>query len=410
MTNAWEKTGRDAASEDIAGGAEPCATLDEARTRCGAWLRSQPSLAVTDADVEACAGAYLRTWEAHRRDTSAPDLDAIEARANAAARAYPEPWEVDGDAVIVVDDPDAPRGFPTFSRVAECPTPAVAEFIANAREDVPALVARVRDLEADATAASDDARDALAARDEAEAALCSVWRVLAPCADDIPRVLRGDDEVADVETITSRVRDLAAKLDASAQAFDDLVADVWRATGETHEPPADTAALLARVAGQRESLDGYRRAAVDVSERLDGERQEPDFDMPAEFGAYVCDEVDRFRAAVAAARREGAEAMREVCFAVCEDEGNTHNLTGAIPSRERDAREDGRRIGASRCAAAIRALPLPEAPPDASTYRRGAGAMMEACAQAVTGDGADVLRRQRDEEQAAWEREHGGEP
>jgi len=287
-----------------------------------------------------------------------------EMREAAAARAYPDPWEVDGDAVIVVDDPDAPRGFPTFSCVAECPTPAVASFVAHTRTDVPALVARVRDL--------------------------------------------------------------AAKLDASAQAFDALVADVWRATGETHEPPADVAALLARVEGQREALDGYRLAAVDVVERIDGERQEPDFDMPAEFGAYVCDEVDHLRAAVAAeahareaavaararverdvceaageardprhdaadvvrravaaARREGAEAMREVCFAVCEDEGNTHNLTGAIPSRERDAREDGRRIGASRCAAAIRALPLPEAPPDASTYRRGAEAMREACAQAA---------------------------
>ena len=141
-----------------------------------------------------------------------------EMREAAAARAYPDPWEVDGDAVIVVDDPDAPRGFPTFSCVAECPTPAVASFVAHTRTDVPALVARVRDL--------------------------------------------------------------AAKLDASAQAFDALVADVWRATGETHEPPADVAALLARVEGQREALDGYRLAAVDVVERIDGERQEPDFSTP----------------------------------------------------------------------------------------------------------------------------------
>lgn len=165
--------------------------------------------------------------------------------------------------------------------------------------------------------------------------------------------------VPEARALLAEVRRLLTLRDDIADAFDGLVMKVWRAAGEEHEPPADVGALLARVA---------------------------------------------------AARREGAEVMREVCFAVCEDEGNTHNLTGAIPSRERDAREDGRRIGASRCAAAIRALPLPEAPPDASTYRRGAGAMMEACAQAVTGDGADVLRRQRDEEQAAWEREHGGEP
>ena len=338
-------------------------------------------------------------------DTSPPDLDAIEARANAASEG---PWHTEED----VDGDDGPGMVfgPPREYVAETYTGdgsgrAVADAVAGgpAQQHANAtFVARAR---------------------------------------------------ADVPALVARVRDLAAKLDASAQAFDALVADVWRATGETHEPPADVAALLARVEGQREALDGYRLAAVDVVERIDGERQEPDFDMPAEFGAYVCDEVDHLRAAVAAeahareaavaararverdvceaageardprhdaadvvrravaaARREGAEAMREVCFAVCEDEGNTHNLTGAIPSRERDAREDGRRIGASRCAAAIRALPLPEAPPDASTYRRGAGAMMEACAQAVTGDGADVLRRQRDEEQAAWEREHGGEP
>ena len=86
MTNAWEKTGRDAAHEDIAGGAEPCTTLDEARRRIGQWLRSQtPAVAAVDADV--CAAAYLRAWEAHARDTShraGLDLDAAEVRAHAA--------------------------------------------------------------------------------------------------------------------------------------------------------------------------------------------------------------------------------------------------------------------------------------------------------------------------------------
>ena len=130
-----------------------------------------------------------------------------EMREAAAARAYPDPWEVDGDAVIVVDDPDAPRGFPTFSCVAECPTPRRASFVAHTRTDVPALVARVRDL--------------------------------------------------------------AAKLDASAQAFDALVADVWRATGETHEPPADVGALVARVAAaRREGAEAMREQCAQAAARV----------------------------------------------------------------------------------------------------------------------------------------------
>ena len=207
-----------------------------------------------------------------------------EMREAAAARAYPDPWEVDGDAVIVVDDPDAPRGFPTFSCVAECPTPAVASFVAHTRTDVPALVARVRDL--------------------------------------------------------------AAKLDASAQAFDALVAQVWRATGETHEPPANTDVLLLRVAEKHTDLAGFRRAMLDVCERLDGARPEPDYDAPAELGAWACDEIDRLRAA---ARREGAEAMREACLKAAE---------------WRDDRFDGCHAGDVQeiIEAAIGRLPLPEAP------------------------------------------------
>jgi hypothetical protein len=51
----------------------------------------------------------------------------------------------------------------------------------------------------------------------------------------------------DVPALVARVRHLEAKLGAAAQAYDDLVAQVWRATGEEHEPPADVAALLRRV-------------------------------------------------------------------------------------------------------------------------------------------------------------------
>lgn len=284
MTNAWEKTGRDAASEDIAGGAEPCATLDEARTRCGAWLRSQPSLAVTDADVEACAGAYLRAWESHRRDTSdAPDLDAIEAR-----------WRRMGDLAVtrdedgnlaLTDDEDG-EGYGIVARM-DCDDPGFVE---------------------------------------AAAALAGAPR--------------------DIAALVARVRDLAAKLDASAQALDDLVAQVWRATGETHEPPANTDVLLLRVAEKHTDLAGFRRAMLDVCERLDGARPEPDYDAPAELGAWACDEIDRLRAA---ARREGAEAMREACLKAAE---------------WRDDRFDGCHAGDVQeiIEAAIGRLPLPEAP------------------------------------------------
>lgn len=45
----------------------------------------------------------------------------------------------------------------------------------------------------------------------------------------------------------------------------------------------------------------------------------------------------------------------------------------------------------------------------AAWYDGGNSVVVTLTRDEVTGDGADVLRRQRDEEQAAWEREHGGE-
>ena len=152
----------------------------------------------------------------------------------------------------------------------------------------------------------------------------------------------------DVPALLAEARRLRGLLDATAQAFDGLVAQVRRAAGETHEPPADVAALLRRVAEEHKALVGFRRAMLDVHEALDGVRPEPDFDMPAELGSYACDEVARLKAAVlpaghvavdrapyeaacrlaadvprlqrevAAARREGAEAMREACADICD--------------------------------------------------------------------------------------------
>ena len=77
----------------------------------------------------------------------------------------------------------------------------------------------------------------------------------------------------DVPLLLAEARRLRGLLDATAQAYDDLVAQVWRATGETHEPPADVAALLARVAAaRREGAEAMReafgRALAAETERL----------------------------------------------------------------------------------------------------------------------------------------------
>ena len=334
MTNAWEKTGRDAASEDIAGGAEPCATLDEARTRCGAWLRSQPSLAVTDADVEACAGAYLRAWESHRRDTSdAPDLDAIEAR-----------WRRMGDLAVtrdedgnlaLTDDEDG-EGYGIVARM-DCDDPGFVE---------------------------------------AAAALAGAPR--------------------DIAALVARVRDLAAKLDASAQALDDLVAQVWRATGETHEPPADVVALLERVAGLREShcergeaLSAMARRAVAAERLLDAtEGTEREEELARQIRAEAS-------ARVAAARREAdqsAQKARDLAGRLYAAEGEVRLLRercaserreGAIAMRDRIARAaDEHGFGD-----VVRGVRLP--PVDASG--EGAEAMRQAYATGRT-DGAATMR------------------
>lgn len=117
----------------------------------------------------------------------------------------------------------------------------------------------------------------------------------------------------DVPALVAEVLRLRALRDDIADAFDGLVMKAWRATGETHEPPANVAALLARVA---------------------------------------------------AARREGAEAMREACAEVAaEHEAAARSRRSAFHHDDRgydiaDAAIDE----CEEVAAAIRALPLPEAP------------------------------------------------
>lgn len=129
----------------------------------------------------------------------------------------------------------------------------------------------------------------------------------------------------DVPSLVAEVRRLRSLRDDLADAFDGLVMRVWRATGEEHEPPADVEAMLARVA--------QLRAVRDMAVTSD-------------------------------ARREGAEAMREACAEVAaEHEAAARSRRSAFHHDDRgydiaDAAIDE----CEEVAAAIRALPLPEAP------------------------------------------------
>lgn len=154
----------------------------------------------------------------------------------------------------------------------------------------------------------------------------------------------------DVPALVARVRDLTAKFDAAAQAYDDILAQVWRATGETHEPPADVAALTDRV-------DALRCEAESLTRRLAG-RDETNANL---LGRLIAAEN-----AVAAARREGAEAMREACAKTC-DRAAASLDAGAADDCDPDdpdtAADYGRFTEAVDLAGAIRAIPLPGGEP-----------------------------------------------
>lgn len=168
-----------------------------------------------------------------------------------------------------------------------------------------------------------------------------------------------------IEAALRGVLQQRASLDASAQAFDDLVARAWRAaTGNTHEGPASVDDMLRRIGETRKAREGFRAALLDVHEALDGVRPEPDFDMPAELGSYACEEIGR---RVAAARREGAEAMREAC---AEAMATMAHAEGVDAERFRLTRgEDSAAEHLHRRAALLAArvevlgLPLPEVTP-----------------------------------------------
>lgn len=80
--------------------------------------------------------------------TEKPDLNAIEARANAATEG---PWGTEptrSDLAVGVVYPDEDSVFWDVGYGITGTRPADAEFIAHARKDVPALVAYARELEA----------------------------------------------------------------------------------------------------------------------------------------------------------------------------------------------------------------------------------------------------------------------
>lgn len=85
--------------------------------------------------------------------TEKPDLNAIEARANAATEG---PWGTEptrSDLAVGVVYPDEDSVFWDVGYGITGTRPADAEFIAHARKDVPALVAYARELEGQLAAA-----------------------------------------------------------------------------------------------------------------------------------------------------------------------------------------------------------------------------------------------------------------
>lgn len=170
-------------------------------------------------------------------DTSAPlDIDAIEARHREAAErtgAMPPVW--------------------------------------RSASDVPELVAEVRRLRGQLAACVDalgvvvplDATAADAIVDEHQRATgeTRALRLARDAAEEEVRRLRS---MLAAETASHR-RDLRD----DARALDDLIAEVWRALGETHEPPADVVTLLARVAAaRREGAETMRDALVSALDAM----------------------------------------------------------------------------------------------------------------------------------------------
>lgn len=165
----------------------------------------------------------------------------------------------------------------------------------------------------------------------------------------------------DAAALLAEASHLRAVRDASAQAYDDLVALAWHAaTGDEHEGPASVDDLIATLRTMR-----------------------------------------------ATARREGAEAMREAAAQEAARNGNEW----ARRERRCDCGLSFAGLAsAESVTATIRALPLPEVDAgqrDVTAYRAGAAKMREACVDALDamahaeGVDAERFRLTRGEDSAA---------
>ena len=130
---------------------------------------------------------------------SAPDdtrrtlADAALARA---ACATPAPWRVDDGEVIAADEPDVPSGYSARVVIVDRGDAADLDFIAHAREDVPALAAEVLRLRAE----RDALRAIIAGRTtpteaevEAHHAAGGAWLTVHPCSAGHTAMIRQRD-------------------------------------------------------------------------------------------------------------------------------------------------------------------------------------------------------------------------
>lgn len=147
--------------------------------------------------------------------------------------------------------------------------------------------------------------------------------------DRWPRDERAVARADSLRRLPADVRDLVAEVRRLRAERNEFIDRVWTVgLAKTGQPPASVAELLAHVGDVATSLALSRRAMLDVCEAIDGVRPEPDFDAPAELGAYACDEIARLRAA---AVPEGRVAVDRVLYdAAC-------RLAGDVPRLQREA-------------------------------------------------------------------------
>lgn len=228
------------------------------------------------------------------------DLDAIEARA---AAVYPGPWRagtLEAEGKVWAHDPEALGGPSCGERCVFIANKhfehtANREFIAHARQDVPALVARVRELEAQLSATEAEARtalDALHARlDAAEAERRGIRESIAYVGASCDREVMLDGvwlrasrlgapssahHYAEVATERDEWKVRAEKAEADAAAAETLagrLGDLLRATADALKgppPPLGTHSThdLPEVAAEMRRRDELSSAIVGLNESI----------------------------------------------------------------------------------------------------------------------------------------------